>query len=311
MLARTPSSNCSPSWALADWFRACWISIGVFVSAYLALGLLALSYWQFTGNIRWVEEYFRRPGALSLVFLAAVELLFCVRVRREYSPAQPMRKAWNLIVISAGCDFAGALFVQILSAQTALNPLSHTAWWSAAEAASLRAYGQVLGGSLRFAFLSAGLFLSLRSYRKSRFLAQLAVIDWVFLAAAGAFVLREAADLIFALQHGKHPSPAEVLGWPTDPLLWLLLAESMLLYRSVSQMGPGWIGRCWKAFSVGVALVALGDIAIWATTYGYLPWPWSSLGWYLWLPAAAAFAMAPAYQLEAVHRAYAVRARAH
>ena len=169
----------------------------------------------------------------------------------------------------------------------------------------------MLGGSLRFAFLAAGLFLSLRSYRKSGFLARLAVIDWVFLAATGAFVLREASDVIFAMQHGKHPSTAEVLGWPTDPLLWLLLAESMLLYRSVCQMGPGWIGRCWKAFSLGVALIALGDIAIWATNYGYLPWPWSSLGWYIWLPAAAAFAMAPAYQLEAVWRAYAVRGRAH
>jgi len=311
MLARTSSSSWSPGRVVPDWPRACWMSILVLVSAYLAVGLLALAYWQFTGNITWVEEYFRLPGALALVFLAAAQLLFCVRVRCEYSPAQPMRKAWNLIVISAGCDFAGALFVQILSAQIALNPLSHTALWSASEATSLRAYGQVLGGSLRFAFLAAGLFLSLRAYRKSGFLARLAVIDWVFLAAAGAFVLREASDVIFAMQHGKHPSTAEVLGWPTDPLLWLLLAESLLLHRSVCQMGPGWVGRCWKAFSVGIALIALGDIAIWATAYGYLPWPLSSLGWYIWLPAAAAFAMAPAYQLEAVWRAYAVRGPVH
>ena len=77
----------------------------------------------------------------------------------------------------------------------------------------------MLGGSLRFAFLAAGLFLSLRAYRKSGFLVRLAVIDWLFLAAAGAFVLREASDVIFAMQHDKHPSTAEVLGWPTDPLL--------------------------------------------------------------------------------------------
>jgi hypothetical protein len=258
-----------------------------------------------------VEEYFRLPGALALVFLAVAELLFCLRVQWEYSPAQPMRKAWNLIVISAGCDLAGALLIQILSAQTALNPLRHTAWWSASEATSLREYGLVIGGSMRFAFLTAGLFQALRSYRKSGFLARLAVIDWVLLAATGAYVVREAADVIFAMQHGKHPGASEVLGWPTDPLLWLLLAESLLLYRSVCQMGPGWVGRCWKAFSLGVALLVLGDIAIWATNYGYLPWPWSSLGWYIWLPAAAAFAMAPAYQLDAVCRAYALRERAH
>ena len=154
MLSRASSSNWSPSWAVPDWPRACWMSILAFVSAYLTVGLLAFAYWQFTGNITWVEEYFRLPGALALVFLAAAELLFCVRVRREYSPAQPMRKAWNLIVISAGCDFAGALFVQILSAQTALNPLSHTAWWSASEAASLRAYG--LGARRLFALCVSG-----------------------------------------------------------------------------------------------------------------------------------------------------------
>jgi hypothetical protein len=277
------------------------------MSAYLTVGLLAFTYWRFTGNIAWVEEYFRLPCALALVLLAAAELLFCLRVRGEYSPAQLMRKAWNLIAISAGCDLAGALLVQILSVQTAFNPLNQTAWWSPSEAASLREYGLVIGGSLRSAFLAAGLFQSLRSYRKSGFLARLAVIDWVLLVVTGAYVVREASDVIFAMQHGKHPRPAEVLGWPTDPLLWLLLAESMLLYRSVSQMGPGWVGRCWKAFSLGVALVVIGDIAIWATSYGYLPWPWSSLGWYVWLPAAAAFAMAPAYQLEAVCRAYAVR----
>jgi hypothetical protein len=244
MLSLAIASNRSPSCGVSDWPRACWKSILAMISAYLTVGLLTFAYWRFTGDIAWVEEYFRLPGALAMVSLAAAELLFCWRVRREYSPAQPMRKAWSLIVVSAGCDFAGALFIQILSAETALNPLSHTGWWSASEAASLREFGLVIGGALRFAFLAAGLFQALRSYRKSGFLARLAVIDWVALGAVGAYVVREAADLIVAMLHGKHPSPAEVLGWPTDPLLWLLLAESMLLYRSVSQMGPGWIGRC-------------------------------------------------------------------
>jgi len=247
---------------------------------------------------------------VALVLLAAAQLLFCLGVQREYSRTQPMRKAWKLIVISASCDLAGALFVQILSAHTAVNPLCHTAWWSAPRAAALREYGLLIGGSFRFAFLAAGLFQSLRVYRKSGFLGRLAVIDWVLLAAIGAYVVRETADVLVAIQHGKHPRPAEILGWPTDLLLWLLLAESMLLYRSVCEMGPGSTGRCWKAFSLGVVLVAAGDVAIWATNYGYLPWPWSALGWYIWLPAAAAFATAPAYQLEAIHRASAIRARA-
>lgn len=57
------------------------------------------------------------------------------------------------------------------------------------------------------------------------------------------------------------------------------------------------------AFSAGIILTCLGDIGMWASHYGYLPWPWTSLAWYLWLPAASCFALAPACQLQALHRA--------
>jgi hypothetical protein len=68
-------------------------------------------------------------------------------------------------------------------------------------------------------------------------------------------------------------------------------------------MGPGAIGRCWNAFAVGVALVCIGLVALWAGRWGYLPWPYSSLFWYVWLPADAAFALAPIYHLEAIEQA--------
>jgi hypothetical protein len=308
-LHEAPSRNPSSPWPAAEWARACVRFIQVFTATYLAAGLVALVAWRITGNVSWVEYYFRVPGAFVLVFLAAASLVLCRRVQREFSPAQPMYRAWRLIVISTVCDLTGALFTQFLSVPMALNPLAHTSWWSPALAAWLRQFGQSAGGSLRFAFLAAGLFQALRVYRKSGFLAGLTVPDWALLAAAGAYIVREATDLIYALRLGKHPAPAEVLGWPTDPLLWILLAESILLYRSVHQMGPGWIGRCWQAFSLGISFIVLGDVAIWATAYGFLPWPWSSIGWYLWLPAAAAFALAPAYQLDAIYRAYTSRIR--
>jgi hypothetical protein len=273
------------------------------------MGIAAMAAWGITGNVRWVEFYFRVPGAFVLVFLSATSLILCRRVQREFSPAEPMYRAWYLIFISAACDLIGAIFVQFLSASQAYNPLAYAHWWSPELAVSLRQFGQVIGGSLRFAFLAAGLFQALRIYRKFGFLARLTIADWALLAAAGAYVLREAADLAYAIHNGKHPSTGEILGWPTDPLLWILLAESILLYRSVHQMGPGWIGRCWRAFSLGVSFIVLGNAALWATAYGFLPWPWSSIGWYLWLPAAAAFALAPAYQLDATHRAYNSRSR--
>ena len=203
------SLNESPRWEISDWPRVFSISILAITAAYLAVGLLAFAGWRSTGNIRWVEEYFRLPGALAMVSLAAAQLLFSLRVKREFSRAQPMRKAWNLIVISAGCDFAGALITQILSTHTTLNPLSHTNAWSASMAVSVRQFGSLIGGPWRFAFLAAGLFQSLKVYRRSGFLARLAVIDYVLLAAIGGFVVREAADVVFAMMHGKHPSAAE------------------------------------------------------------------------------------------------------
>ena len=88
-----------------------------------------------------------------------------------------------------------------------------------------------------------------------------------------------------------------------DPLLWMLLWQALRLFRSVRQMGLGWIGKCYGAFALGIVLVLLGDVAIWATSWGYLPWPWRAIGWYVWIPAAGAFAAAPAFQWEAMRAA--------
>src|SRR5207253_1112393 len=109
-------------------------------------------------------------------------------------------------------------------------------------------------------------------------------IDWILLAAVGAVIVADIHDIAVVMRSASHPTPWTVLGWPTDALLGLLMVEALILYRSVQQTGAGWVGRCWKSFSVGILLVALGNAAVWATNWGYLPWPWSALGWYVWLP---------------------------
>ena len=63
-----------------------------------------------------------------------------------------------------------------------------------------------------------------------------------------------------------------------------------------------------QAFAAAIALTALGDIGIWATWNGYLPWPWSSMGWYVWFLASGAYALGPAYQ---VHAFRSIIRRAH
>jgi hypothetical protein len=271
--------------------------------AYLAIGLVWFAVWRWTGNDRWIEEFFKIPGALLLVSLATIQLWFSLMVLREFSPEQPMRKAWTLIAYSAGFDLAGAICIQVLAIHSALNPLTSMAWWDGSTANSIRDFGVVLGGTCRFALLAAGLAWALRVYRRSRLLARLTALDWIVLSTVAIYMALEFHGVVKALRSGRQFTPAMVLEWPTDPLLLLLLAEALLLYRSVQQMGSGWIGRCWRAFSVAIFLTVAGDISIWATSWGYLPWPWSSLGWYIWLPAAAAFALAPVCQFEAIHYA--------
>jgi hypothetical protein len=116
-------------------------------------------------------------------------------------------------------------------------------------------------------------------------------------------VVWEAAGVVTAVRNGKRPGLLEVASWPVDPLLVLLVAEALLLNRSAREMGAGWVSRCWRSYSIGVFLVLLGDLGLWLTAYGYLPWPWNSVVWYIWLPASCAFALAPAYQLETIFQA--------
>jgi hypothetical protein len=283
----------------------CWSSgILLCTGVYLAMGLLALAAWGVSGNLAWVEDFFRIPGTLLLVWLASVECWLSMRAWRQFAPGEPLRRVWLLMAGASGCGLLGSLQVQVLSARSGLNPLLHVdGWWSESIALSLRQAGQTLGGPIRFALLAAAVWWALKIYRRAGFLGRLNWLNFICLAAVGLYVGLEAFDLSAALRAGKRPGLAEMMNWPTDPLLWLLLAEAMLLLRSVDEMGPGMIGRTWKALSVAVFLTSLGDFSLWATNYGYLPWPWSSITWYIWLPAAAAFAMAPAYQLEVVQRA--------
>ena len=268
--------------------------------AYGVACLVVFARWRWTGDTYWVEQFFRLPSAILLIFLSGAQLWFSLRVCAEFSPGEPMLVAWQLIAASAVFDLAGAFAVQLLGGNTFLNPLTYMARWSPSVAASIVAAGHVLEGPFRFTLLAAGLFCALKLYRDSGFLGRLRPLDWAALAVFAAYLFREAADLIAALQRGKKPGWGEILLWPVDPLLCVLLAEALLLHRSVQATGPGLIGRGWRTFSVGIGLILLGDVSIWATAFGYLPWPWSSLGWCVWMPAAAAFALAPAYQLEAI-----------
>jgi len=274
-------------------------------AAYLLIGVVAFAGYRVTGDPTWVESFFRMPGALLALFLATVELWFSLQVLSHFSNDEPMHAVWLCISGSAAFDLAGVTASQVLAAESALNPLRLFPWWSTQTAVSIRQYGILAGGTCRFVLLAVGLGLCVRIYRRNHLLARLKLLDWVPWLAMGVFSAREFADVIEAARRGRHFPLVEMAGWPVDVLLWFCLAQALLLYRSAHQMGPGWITRCWNAIAVGCFLICIGVAADWATRWDYLPWPWSAITWYIWLPSGAAFALAPVFQLEAIQNALA------
>jgi hypothetical protein len=270
---------------------------------YLVVGLLTLLLWWTTGQDVWVTEFFRVPGKLVLLALPTVEVWMIIRVLREFKAGEALRTVWQWIALSSACNLTSAVLLQVVSAQWISSIFDQTIGRQPGAVAAVQQAGLLLGGTVRFALLTVALWQTLQTYRRSGFLARYKPVDWVVIAAMGAYVAAEYMEVAGAVANGKHPDLVEMLSWPTDPLLWVALAEALLLYRSAKQMGSGMIGRTWKAMSAGVFLVALGDFALFAARNGYLPWPWSVFEWYVWIPAAACFAMAPAYQATAIARA--------
>jgi hypothetical protein len=289
------------SWSLAR------TSILLATAAFLAGGLASQLRWYRTGDSRWTTEYFQTVGALIQVSLAGLAAWFSYRVSWEFSRRDPLLAAWRLIALSALVDFFGQAASHILAVNRAFNPLVHQDWWSPGIGEGFREWGLFLNGPCRFAFLALGLYYAVEVYRKSGFLGKFRGLNWPVIIAMGIYLIVEGAATAAAIWRGKGPGLPEIAHYPTDPLLFVLLIQAMLLYRSAEEMGGGWVGDCWKSIGIGIIFVSMGDMLLLATNYGYLSWPWSSIEWYVWFPAAAAFAIAPTYQLDAIVRARAKR----
>lgn len=277
-------------------------------AAYLAVGILALGAWLVTGNPAWAIQFFQVPAAVLMVCLALTEFWLASLVIRHFSSDDLLRPGWTLITASAGFQLIGMVCSQILGVQSRINPLALVPQASSVIPL-MRNIGLLAGGTFRYAFLAAGLYFALKAYRQSGFRGRVLWIDWFACAAFAVFLLRNVLDVASAIRAGKIPGAWEILSWPVDPLLWVLLLQALLLFRWASRMENGRVGLCWKAYSAAIFLTALGDVGLWAINYGYLAWPWSSVTWYLWLPAAAAFARAPAFQLEILHDGHSVAGR--
>jgi hypothetical protein len=273
-------------------------------AGYLALGTLALAAWRITGNPIWVSAFFPLPATLLTIVLSTMGLWLSLQVTGHFGRGDLLRKGWTLIALSNILLVNTVVVAQFWRADSPLYPFVLTPAGGEPLLAAARRNGVTVGGPLRFALIAAGLYFVLKAYRRSGLLGRLARLDWVVLAVFGVYVVRNIIS-IGAVVKSEHGSPAllQVIGWPVEPLLWLLLAQAILLLRSAQNMEAGSIGRCWKVLALGIFLTAVADIGLWATNYGYLRGFWTVLIYYAWLPAAAAFARAPALQLEAIRAA--------
>ena len=280
-----------------------WI-LGV-VIAHLLVGIYTHTTWLVTGSESVLRYYFDYLGASILVIFGAAEVVLSASACRQFSPDQPLRRAWFFITLAAGCHFTGAVLKHWLAVNSAMNPLHYVIQGPGSNVLEfLGSCGTVIGGPVHMVLLTFGLFLSLRLYRQFGMLAALKPVDKFLIGATMAYAM----IVIRGIVAGVWNNPAMItygraLTWPNDYLLSVLLLEAIFLRRSAVEMGWGYVSKVWGAFAAGIFLTSLCSLLNWLVAYGVMDWKQAAFSWYLWYPASAAFALAPAYQWEALRTA--------
>ena len=289
-----------PSVPLTHWI------LGI-VTAHLFVGICTHTVWLLTGNPSVLRYYFDYQGALILVVFSALEVVLSFSAYRQFSSDQPLRLAWLFIMLAASCHFTGAILKHVLAVNSLMNPLHYlTQGWHTQLPDVLRRWGGVIGGPAQMALLTCGLFLSLRFYRKAGMLAKPKAVDMVLIGATMAYALIVIRGIVSGVWNSTSPfTYSRALTWPNDFLLSVLLLEAIFLRRSALEMGWGYVSKVWGAFAAAIFLTSLCSLLDWLTVYGLIDWKQAAFSWYLWYPASAAFALAPAYQWEAQRTAQA------
>jgi hypothetical protein len=161
--------------------------------------------------------------------------------------------------------------------------------------------GSTFGGPLNMVLLAAGLLVVVGLYKKVGLLRRFSGSDWIPLGLVTLFIASQLVE--FARWNAMLREPATILkwiSWITDPLLGFLLLEALLLRRAIVNSGGGLIARCWRAYAAAIFLTSVGNAGTWAVNSGLLQWRYHYFNTFIWFLAAIAFALGPAYQIEAI-----------
>lgn len=268
----------------------------------LLTGGLCYWAWVYTKNQAWLGVFFHYQGAIYFILLDAFGLWLCIVAWREFHQREPLGTAWLVISIATFFRLAGDLFNHWLCLNTYINPL-HYAWriWDPSTASSMDVWGSALAGPVFMVFLAVGLYRGLQHYKKVGMLGNLRAYDWVLVGGAAIYAAYVIGTVLHDVLSGTSTVRVGwVLTWPNDLLLAILLFEAILLMRTAVDMGTGYIARAWGAFAVAIFLTSVESLGHWLTVYGVFPYPENAVLWYLWFLWAAAFAMGPAYQVDAI-----------
>ena len=271
---------------------------------HVAAGLATFAAYLVNKNETWIRVYFDYLGALFFVVFGALEVFLSLLARRQFYADEPLRKAWSLIMVASSVRWLGLVLANWFSVPSSINPRFYFAQpWDAQSAASLREFGLLLG-PIHMLLLAVGLGMVLRLYKRLGILAALKSVDYFLLAFVLAFTLRQGNQIYHLVAQQNNPvTLTAVLNWITDPLLSCLLVEAILVRRAVVSMGWGLISKSWGAYTAAIFLTSLAHVLMWADGYGYIRWQVGAIAWYLWFVVTAAYALGPAYQLQASIRA--------
>jgi len=239
--------------------------------------------WLGTSRAEWLPLFFDYPGTFTVIALNLAGAVLSLLARGQFSRGEPLRLVWSVLTLAAACNLASGI----------LSQMAGEGW--------LRGR-LILGGPAQTVLLVLGLTLALRIYRRSGVQSRPGSWDWLLMGVAAGFSAWEICEPVLAAR-ATPVSFQQAVNLVNDPLLSVLLIEAILIRRSALKMGRGLIARCWGAFTAAILLTFAGDVAVWLSGHSPVPVPLMATTWYLWFLASGAYALAPAYQVEACRRA--------